>query len=218
MPCKDVERIRAEVVAALSALTCVRRIDSFGSIAIGSFDEWSDLDLLVSCEGTETPWLAAAVIRSLRKVAFYRMFTGVPQPSGRYWFCGESPFRRLDVSFHSPAEHERVCLAGVRQGHPVNVHPEYVAQRSPDGAADARLLSPMHPVKVTAQETEVGRLLYNHLETAKEHLRGRQAKRSIAESRAALLHAASQTPMMVGGGDLVSFIAYVDEFIQRALN
>jgi hypothetical protein len=96
------ERIRGELVAALSAISSVRSIDSFGSIATGSADQWSDLDLLISCEAPEhTAWLAAAAIRSTRRVAFYHMFTGVSQPSGRYWFCNESPFHRLDVSFYS---------------------------------------------------------------------------------------------------------------------
>jgi hypothetical protein len=103
------ERIRRELVAALSAITSVRNIDSFGSVATGCADQWSDLDLLISCEVPEhTAWLAAGAIRSTKRVAFYRMFTGVAQPSGRYWFCNESPFHRLDVTFHSPAEHAAV--------------------------------------------------------------------------------------------------------------
>src|SRR3954470_4293230 len=101
----DLERLQRELVASLSAITSIRNIDSFGSVAAGDADEWSDLDLLVWCELPEqTAWLAAAAIRSIKRVAFYRMFTGVSQPSGRYWFCNESPFHRLDVSFHSPEE------------------------------------------------------------------------------------------------------------------
>src|SRR5580700_12308176 len=72
------ERIRRELVAALSAMTSVRNIDSFGSVATGCADQWSDLDLLISCEVPEhTAWLAAGAIRSTKRVAFYRMFTDV---------------------------------------------------------------------------------------------------------------------------------------------
>jgi predicted nucleotidyltransferase len=103
-----------EIVTTLSQLTCVRSIHSFGSVAIGTSDQWSDLDLLVECADVDkTPWRAAAAIRALKPVLFYRMFSGVPQPSGRYWFCDESPFLRLDVSFHSTAEHRGVVENGV---------------------------------------------------------------------------------------------------------
>jgi predicted nucleotidyltransferase len=77
------ERVRGEVVAALSAITAVRRIDSFGSLATGLADAWSDLDLLVACEDPQaTAWLAAGAIRSSKRVAFYRMFT-VPRLARR---------------------------------------------------------------------------------------------------------------------------------------
>src|SRR5256885_10953171 len=112
---RDLERIGGELIGALSAITSVRNIETFGSIASGRGDQWSDLDLLVSCEMPEqTAWLAAAAIRSTKCVAFYRMFSSVSQPSGRYWFCNESPFHRLDVTFHSPSEHAAICRSGVR--------------------------------------------------------------------------------------------------------
>jgi hypothetical protein len=210
------ERIRRELVAALSAITSVRNIDSFGSVATGCADQWSDLDLLISCEVPEhTAWLAAGVIRSTKRVAFYRMFTGVAQPSGRYWFCNESPFHRLDVTFHSPAEHAAVCRSGVRAGHPIHVRSEYMAHVPADLSADRRLTSPAGRADVTPCETEIGRLLYRHLEAAKTQLHGRLAKRDVLETRAALLDAAAETPILAGGGDLVGFVASVDEFIQR---
>jgi hypothetical protein len=210
------ERIRRELVAALSAITSVRNIDSFGSVATDRADQWSDLDLLVSCEVPEyTAWLAAAAIRSTKQVAFYRMFTGVAQPSGRYWFSNESPFHRLDVTFHSPAENAALCRSGIRSGHPIHLRPEHLSQVPADRAADRRLTSPASRVDVTPRETEVGRLLYVHLEAAKAQLRGRPRKRNVLETRAALLDAVAQTPILAGGGDLIEFVASVDEFIQR---
>jgi hypothetical protein len=136
---RGLERIRRELVAAVSAITSVRNIDSFGSVATGCADYWSDLDLLVSCEVPEhTAWLAAGAIRSTKRVAFYRMFTDVAQPSGRY-----PPFHRLDVTFHSPAQHAAVCRSGVRAGHPIHVWPEYMAHVPVDLSADRRLSSPV---------------------------------------------------------------------------
>jgi hypothetical protein len=210
------ERIRRELVAALSAITSVRKIDSFGSVATGCADQWSDLDLLISCEVPErAAWLAAAAIRSTKPVAFYRMFTGVAQPSGRYWFCNESPFHRLDVTFHSPEAHVAVCRSGVRGGHPIHLRPEHVAHVPADLSADRRLTSPASRVDVTPSETEIGRLLYQHLEATKAQQRGRTAKRNVLDTRAALLDAVAQPPILAGGGDLVGFVISVDEFIQR---
>jgi hypothetical protein len=151
------ERIRRELVAALSAITSVRKIDSFGSVATGCADQWSDLDLLISCEVPErAAWLAAAAIRSTKPVAFYRMFTGVAQPSGRYWFCNESPFHRLDVTFHSPEAHVAVCRSGVRGGHPIHLRPEHVAHVPADLSADRRLTSPASRVDVTPSRRKLG--------------------------------------------------------------
>ncbi len=217
-PRSGLERIRHELVAALSAITSVRNINSFGSIAAGCADQWSDLDLLVSCEAPEhTAWLAAAAIRSRKRVAFYRMFTGVSQPSGRYWFYNESPFHRLDVSFLSPAEHAAICRSGFRSGHWIQTRSEYVAHLPADLSADTRLNLPARCVEVAPRETEIGRLLYRHLETAKDELRGRPARRNIAETRAALLDTASKMPIIAVEGDLLSFVTRVDEFIQANL-
>lgn len=210
------ERIRRELVAALSAITSVRRIDSFGSVAAGCADRWSDLDLLISCEVPErTAWLAAGAIRSTKQVAFYRIFTGIAQPSGRYWFCNESPFHRLDVTFHSPEEHAAVCRSGVRGGHPIHRRLEHVAHVPADLWADRRLTSPAGQVDVTPRETEIGRLLYQHLEATKAQQRGRPAKRNVLDTRMALLEAVAQPPILAGGGDLAGFVVSVDQFIQR---
>jgi hypothetical protein len=203
------------LVAALSALTCVRRIDTFGSVASGQADEWSDLDLLVACEIVErTAWVAAAAIRSAKRVAFYRTFTGIEQPSGRYWFCDESPFHRLDISFLSSEAHAAICCSGVRFGHPITIKPEHVADLPPDPYTDARLFSPVGRLEITARERHIGRLLYVHLEATKCQRRGRPIKRSITETRAALLDAASSSMSAAGDERLMRFLAKVDEFVE----
>jgi hypothetical protein len=126
-------RMKDELGAALAEVTGVRRIASFGSVAAGRADPWSDLDLFVACADVDrTAWVAAAAIRAAKPVLFYRMFTGVPQPSGRYWFADEAPFTRLDVSFYAPADFEAVCRNGLKKEHPVTVHIEHAGdQRAP---------------------------------------------------------------------------------------
>jgi len=213
----DLERIRGELISALSAITAVRSIDSFGSVATGCADQWSDLDLLVSCEMPEdAAWLAAAAIRSAKHVVFYRIFTSVSQPSGRYWFYHESPFHRLDVSFCSLSERAEICRSGLRSGHQIHMLSEYVAHVPVDLAEDRKLNSPAVPIDVAARETEVGKLLYRYLESAKNQLRGLPTNRNIAETRTELLNAVSEMPIVAGGGDLWSFVAHVDEFMQRS--
>jgi hypothetical protein len=102
MQTSPVYRMKDEIVTALAGVPGVRRIASFGSVAVGRADRWSDLDLFVVCADVDhTAWYAVAAIRSAKPVLFYRMFTGVPQPSGRYWFSDETPFTRLDVSFYT---------------------------------------------------------------------------------------------------------------------
>jgi len=59
------------------------------------------------------------------------------------------------------------------------------------------------------RERNIGRLLYVHLETAKDQMRGWPAKRNIPETRAELLDAASSTLTMDRHKDLMGFLASV---------
>jgi hypothetical protein len=208
-----------DLIASLSLLTCVRQIDTFGSIAVGTWDPWSDIDLLVSCDMPEqTAWLASAIIRSTRPVAFYRMFTGVPQPSGRYWFGGESPFHRLDVSFHSGADDAAACGGGVRCGFPINVRTEYIATNPSEPDTDTSRFARATPVKITDADGHTGRLLYLYLKAAKLECRNQQPQQGAQEIRAALLENRAQSTMMSESVELVTFIATVDVFIQKMLH
>lgn len=212
----ELEALRDELVAALSRLTAVRSIDTFGSLARGTADRWSDIDLLVWCEAPElTAWRAAGAIRVTKPVSFYRMFTGVAQPSGRYWFHSASPFHRLDVSFAAPEERAPIVANGVRAGHPVQLHTEYVARGAVDLDVDARAFTPAAPCAITEHETELGRLLYVHLLAAKDHFRGGRA--DMKDTRNALEKALADGPIVAGGGDLLAFIAQVDRSVGRCV-
>jgi hypothetical protein len=203
-----------ELAGAVSALTCVREITSFGSFATGTEDEWSDLDLLVACvEPEKTAWRAAGAIRAFKPVAYYRMFTGVPQPSGRYWFENESPFLRLDISFHSTADHAIIVKTGVRADHPIRTRSEYCAQSKPDLVSDELIYPPARALHIKESEIDVGRLLYIHLEALKYAMRNRPWKRDPAMTRAELLAAMVSLPAAVGG-DLRTFVSRVCEITQ----
>lgn len=201
-PC---HRVKCEVVAALSRLSTVRRIASFGSLAEGSSDRWSDVDLFVACEDIAvSPWLAAAAIRAAKPVCFYRMFTGVTQPSGRYWFADESPLHRIDISFYCVADYIDVCRDGVKNGHPVTTREEYSATLAPDLMRDRSLFGPARAAAIQPHETEAGRCLYFHLEAVKQRMRGGPGKHDARETRAALARAIEQSETVsFGGGDFV---------------
>jgi len=157
-------RFKDEVVRALAQVSTVRAIASFGSVAAGCSDQWSDVDLLVACDDVErSAWLAAAAIRQAKPVLFYRMFSAGRQPSGRHWFADESPFNRLDVSFYAPDGFEVVCRAGLHADNPVTVRSEYMPGAASTPPAGAHL-RPIGPLDVTPAEHAIGRLLYMHLE------------------------------------------------------
>jgi hypothetical protein len=192
-------RIKDEVVRALAQVSAVRAIASFGSVAAGRSDEWSDVDLFVACDDVErAAWLAASAIRQAKPVLFYRTFSVGQQPSGRYWFADESPFNRLDVSFYSPDGFEVVCRDALHADHPVTVRSEYVRveQSTPPPGTHLR---PIGPLDITPAEQAIGRLLYMHLEAAKAHRRTDAGKWDVRETRAALIEALSAQPVTMGG-------------------
>jgi predicted nucleotidyltransferase len=180
-------RILAEVLAALRQMSGVRKRATFGSVAERRADGWSDVDMFVACEEVErTAWTAAAAIRVAKPVGFYRTFTGVDQPSGRYWFADEAPFNRLDVSFYSTAEFEVVCRDGLKEDMPMFARVEYVADGPFDADQDALLHPPWQRVAIPPEEVVAGRLLFGYLEAAKKERRGRGTADELAEARCAL--------------------------------
>ena len=202
MQTSPAHRLKDEIVAALARIPGVCRIASFGSVAAGRADCWSDLDLFVVCADVDrTAWLAAAGIRAAKPVLFFRMFTGVPQPSGRYWFADEAPFTRLDVSFYAPADFEVVCRNGLRQAYPVTVRVEYVCDD--DSAAlrpDAASQTAAPVLDIVPAETEAGRLLYLHLEAVKVARRGHAGKHDPRQTREVLRRCLA-TPVKMASGD-----------------
>jgi predicted nucleotidyltransferase len=193
------ERVRDEVVGALAQLSAVREIASFGSMAEGRADVWSDVDLLVACEDVgRAAWLAAAAIRAAKPVLYYRMFTGVAQPSGRYWFEDEEPFNRLDVSFYSAPDLAAVRRSGLKEGLPMVSRTEYTASSSVDLRADARLWAPWPSVVVQPEETANGRALYVFLESLKGARRGRSDVHDLDAQREALEEALGRGLQPIG--------------------
>jgi predicted nucleotidyltransferase len=172
------------VVAALAEVSAVRSIASFGSLATGRADAYSDVDLIVACADAErTAWIAAAALRRAKPVAFFRTMTGLHQPSGRYWFEDESPFTRLDVTFYAPEAFAAVLRRGEKEGFPVTVRAEYAASGPVNAAADAARFPPAAPVPVSQRDRDAGRALLVYVEAAKRPLRGTGGPEEAAAAR-----------------------------------
>lgn len=159
-------RLLAEVTGIFAGVPFVRSLAVFGSLAEGRADRWSDVDLLVECDdGARCPWLAAGALRQAKPVLFYRKFSLVEQPSGRYWFAGESLFHRLDVSFHSPEE-----MAGRQRTHEARgwvVRPLAVPACRPMRSDPVVAV----PLAISEREAEIGLWLYRTLNALQAHLR-----------------------------------------------
>ncbi|MDO8452816.1 MAG: hypothetical protein Q7S79_03640 [bacterium] len=127
------------------------------------------------------------------------MFSTASQPSGRYYFEGESPFNKLDISFLTQAEFDTICSDKRIGSHAIVPNLLHVAGQIASAEADLRKRAPWTAVTITGWETEAGRLLYVHLEAVKARLRGRVAKQSDTETRADLLRMLSNSHQTSGG-------------------
>ena len=165
-------RIADEVLSILAKKPCVRRIALFGSLADNRADSWSDIDMIVACDGVEAnAWATAHAITSAKPVLFYRKFSTREQPSGRYWFAGESPFNRLDISFISLDEYMSYFVDPSLFGHEITLREVYASDSSSNTAIDTASKRFLEPA--TDYETEIGMYVYFSLEALKHYLRGK---------------------------------------------
>lgn len=198
------------ITHALRTEPSVRAIAFFGSLAEGRADEWSDVDMLVACDGVETAkWAVAAALRISKAVLYYRPFSSAQQPSGRYWFVGESPFHKLDISFDSMEDYVALLQGGGRLGHDITVR-ELSRKRASSIAATGN--ATVCPLEITDREEEIGNYIYQSLRSLKRCFRGGEDTRGFE----GLLGAANELPahaVMSGGsiGELVHTVAAMVE-------
>jgi predicted nucleotidyltransferase len=88
----------------------------FGSVARGTYDEYSDVDMIV-CSGGLPPENFINNLTSEFGKTLFRPFSSTvdgklsPQ-CGRYWFNNLNPFCKIDVSFHDENGFKRVIRNG----------------------------------------------------------------------------------------------------------
>jgi predicted nucleotidyltransferase len=88
----------------------------FGSVAKGTYDEYSDVDMIVCSNDLSPENFIINLSTEFGKVLFRPFFLTVdgklaPQ-SGRYWFNNLSPFCKIDVSFYDRNEFNHVIRKG----------------------------------------------------------------------------------------------------------
>ncbi len=201
------ERVAQTIIAMLIALPFVQKIALFGSLAEGRADCWSNVDLWVACDDVErTQWIAASAIRAAHPVLFYRMFGNASQPTGRYWFVDESPFHKIDISFHAPSDYQRLIGQPTLMGYPVTFQEVFSRTAA---AAPVDLPAPCHPVEISEYEREIGARIYFLQRAIKLFDRG-EWERSIVEERYnALLSTLGNTDRSaVMGGGAIGELAY----------
>lgn len=209
------ERIADKIISALKAVPSVRAISLFGSLADGKADAWSDVDILVACDDVETSkWTAAMALRDAKQVLFYRPFTSVMQPFGRYWFVGESPFHKIDISFDAVDEYESFKQGKGRLGCEIVMHEVY--QRSASYIPESNHIPPF-PLTISEHEQEVGKHIYRSMCSLKSILRGGDDTQGFED----LLNTAKEMPrdtVMAGGqiGELVHMVAELAESVTSA--
>lgn len=158
-------RIASEVREVLAGLPVVHRIALFGSLAEERADAWSDIDMIAVCEN---PWAAVKAICSAKPIVFYRKFSAMEQPSGRYYFAGESPLHRLDISFES-VEGYQARLDNPPHEYTITYREIYTSDTNPATPDAADALPFLQPA--SDHETRLGSLIFFSLRAIKHHLR-----------------------------------------------
>ncbi len=186
--------------------TCpqVSRVVVFGSLAGDAADAYSDVDLLVAVEDEQAAWDVTSIIRRTLQVLFYRMFSSDRQPAGRYWFAGQSPLTRLDISFHTPEQLAMICQTRMYQGHPIACRELYrrepVCRVSSDVTSASSQLQ--LPLQITELEAHFGSCIYRLSRAISCAMRSQPYRHRLEDCVQDLQQAMTQTQThRLAGGD-----------------
>jgi hypothetical protein len=215
---KATGRIMKEVLAALASIPTVRAVGVFGSFASDTTDRWSDIDMLVGCEHlSTTQWLAADAIRSTKPVLYYRKFTNGEQPSGKYWFEDESPFHRIDISFHTLSDYQNYLGSQVRDGHDMTLREIYSSDPLAEPTtvrSDTRL-----PLIIDPTEQDAGLWIARLADRSKACIRGRRPVEDLVSASDNLRRVLASLPseISIAGGDIHSLAQRLLDISQQLI-
>lgn len=185
-------RIALDVAEALASCGVVSRVTLFGSLASGTHDGWSDIDLMCVTPGRAGAWEAARLLRAAIPLRWYGPFSDLLQPSGRYWPYGESIFHSIDLSFQTAEAHARVIEEGVN-GVKVIAHDLLWRDAGPSSSAGTG-------IQPDAGEYEFTHALYAAMKAVKAYMRGRGGWVAVSTHMDALEAAAHALPRRPSGG------------------
>lgn len=185
-------RIALDVAEALARCPAVSRVTLFGSLAAGTHDGWSDIDVMCVTPGRAGAWEAVQVLREAMPLRWHGPSFDLPQPSGRYWPYGESLFHSVDLSFRTAEAHARVLEEGLG-GTKVIAHDLLWREASPSRVAGAG-------VQADGSEYAFTHALYAATKAMKVYLRGAGGWVAVSAQMDVLEAEARALPRRPSGG------------------
>ena len=103
------KRIFEELVLALGSLRSVRRIAIAGPLAEENHDGYDEIQLVMD---VTDPLAVVNALNDIFPIRYYRPFSSMDFPSGRYWLHDESPFNFVAIAFYEASELEEAIDKG----------------------------------------------------------------------------------------------------------
>lgn len=202
-------RIALDVAEALASCPAVSRVTLFGSLASGTHDGWSDIDVMCVTPDRAGAWEAAMLLRAAIPLRWHGPFSNLPQPSGRYWPYGESIFHSIDLSFRTAEAHARVLEEGM-EGVKVIAHDLLWRDAGPSTSIGAG----MQP---EGSEYEFTHALYAAMKAMKAYMRGRGGWVAVSTRMDELETQARALPRHPAGGRPIDVLDEARSLYQRLL-
>ncbi len=191
----DVDRLIGYLPQALGDAG-FRTAAVFGSVARGTHDRYSDVDMVVCSDGLAPEGFLSSLAAEYGRLLFHPFSLTVEgklsSQSGRYWFERLTPFCKIDVSFHDADRFSDV----IRNGSGFVTGPFKMIMCSP-GDGGKRSVSDLDLVDLPRDVD-----LYKWLLLAKVHLRGGQLDLGDRELLMSLTRKATQYLKAAGFSDL----------------
>jgi hypothetical protein len=102
-------RLGSEIITAFSESGGITKVGLAGPLAVSNHDGYDEIQTVVS---TENPQFVVDLLDDLFPIRYYRQFSHMDQPSGRFWLHDESPFNFVALAFYSEAEFETAVNNG----------------------------------------------------------------------------------------------------------
>ena len=113
-------RLADEIVRSFSESSGVNKVGVAGPLAVGEHDGYDEIQIVVA---SANPKFVVGLLDDLFPVRYYRQFSHMDQPSGRFWLHDESPFNFVALAFYSELEFTTAANNGeLMHGPPFQEH------------------------------------------------------------------------------------------------